>query len=161
MKNKWCETCGLLSLLHLGLLFCHINIHTGPHYTAALHNEWSARVKTAPRSLWLALTGLFSSTSPKGLAGKQEEGPETAHIIPASISKHPTKLDPSEARICCLCSGCYVSADEWKQATSKLISLLKPVLTTQTLNIFFTKMVQTNHLWYWDWKKAQKYMLKS
>lgn len=74
MKNKWCETCGLLSLLHLGLLFCHINIHTGPHYTAALHNEWSARVKTAPRSLWLAPTGLFSSTSPQRTPGKQEEG---------------------------------------------------------------------------------------
>ncbi|TWW61148.1 hypothetical protein D4764_05G0012380 [Takifugu flavidus] len=36
---------------------------------------------------------------PKGLAGKQEEGPETAHIIPDSISNRPTKLDPSGGRV--------------------------------------------------------------
>lgn len=61
--------------------------------------------------LWL---GFSAQPHPKGLAGKQEEGPETAHIIPASISNHRIKLDPSEARMCC-----HVSAGERKQATSK------------------------------------------
>lgn len=42
VKNKWTETCGLLSLLHLGLLFCHINIRTGPHYTWLPHCDGSA-----------------------------------------------------------------------------------------------------------------------
>lgn len=48
VKNKWTETCGLLSLLHLGLLFCHINIRTGPHYTRLLCPGGSAG--SAPRS---------------------------------------------------------------------------------------------------------------
>lgn len=42
VKNKWTETCGLLSLLHLGLLFCHINIRTGPHYTPLPRRDRSA-----------------------------------------------------------------------------------------------------------------------
>lgn len=81
MKNKWCETCGLLSLLHLGLLFCHINIHTGPHYTAALHNERRARVRLpTPRSCSLPATGTraegppppaFLFLLPSGPTGKQ------------------------------------------------------------------------------------------
>lgn len=48
MKNKWTETCGLLSLLHLGLLFCHINIRAGPHYTPLLRCDGSAG--SAPRA---------------------------------------------------------------------------------------------------------------
>lgn len=86
--------------------------------------------------LWL---GFSAQPHPKGLAGKQEAGPETAHIIPASISNRPTKLDPSEGRICCLCSGWCLSVDEKENAT--LILQLKPDLTIQTLNISDTKMV--------------------
>lgn len=48
VKNKWTETCGLLSLLHLGLLFCHINIRAGPHYTPLLRRDGSAG--SAPRA---------------------------------------------------------------------------------------------------------------
>lgn len=48
VKNKWTETCGLLSLLHLGLLFCHINIRTGPHYTLLPCCDGSAG--SAPRT---------------------------------------------------------------------------------------------------------------
>lgn len=49
VKNKWTETCGLLSLLHLGLLFCHINIRTGPHYTPLPRCDGSAG--SAPRAV--------------------------------------------------------------------------------------------------------------
>lgn len=49
VKNKWTETCGLLSLLHLGLLFCHINIRTGPHYTPLPRCDGSAG--SAPRTV--------------------------------------------------------------------------------------------------------------
>lgn len=106
--------------------------------------------------LWL---GFSAQPHPKGLAGKQEEGPETAHIIPASISNRPTKLAPSEARIGCLCSR---SEDQNRNKQhQKLIFQLKPVLTTQTLNMSFTNMSFPYHLWHWDWKKkSKKYLLK-
>lgn len=103
--------CSVISISTQGLI-------TPLHYT--MSGAPGSRLRHAPFDwLWL---GFSAQLHPKGLAGKQEEGPETAHIIPDSIGNRPTKLDPSE--VC-----------KWKQATLRLMFHLKPVLSTQLLNV--------------------------
>lgn len=84
--------CSVISISTQGLI-------TPLHYT--MSGAPGSRLRHAPFDwLWL---GFSAQPHPKGLAGKQEEGPETAHIIPDSISNHPTKLDPSGGRVLCVC----------------------------------------------------------
>lgn len=80
VKNKWTETCGLLSLLHLGLLFCHINIRTGPHYTPLPRCDGSAG--SAP------CTAL-------GCAGEPHPGDMLPTALPPGTAQsHPSPIVP-------------------------------------------------------------------
>lgn len=108
--------CSVISISTQGLI-------TPLHYT--MSGAPGSRLRHAPFDwLWL---GFSAQPHPKGLAGKQEEGPETAHIIPDSISNRPAKLDPSGGRVLRVC--------KWKQVTPRLMFQLKPILATQLLNV--------------------------
>lgn len=119
--------CSVISISTQGLI-------TPLHYT--MSRAPGSRLRPAPFDwLWL---GFSAQPHPKGLAGKQEEGPETAHAIPDSTSNHPTKLDPSVA-------SAVGAADEWKND----ILVLFPTKTC--LSIFnFQKSVFLMKIFYLD-----------
>lgn len=83
--------CSVISISTQGLI-------TPLHYT--MSGAPGSRLRHAPFD-WLRL-GFSAQPHPKGLTGKQEEGqplePETAHIIPDSISNLPPPASPVSIR---------------------------------------------------------------